>query len=129
MRRRGGRQTTRANHPAETPTQYWRISLYYPFLENLITHLKHVSLNRKTASMRSIYCPVLYDHVATIYKAYQADIYLSLEDFRREVARRQTHWVITNRNDLPTTLKSSSLSFYRYNIMCFVNHASSKRYC
>jgi hypothetical protein len=44
------------------------------------------------------------DHVATIYEAYQADIYLSLEDFRREVARWQTHWVITKRNDLPTTL-------------------------
>jgi hypothetical protein len=25
--------------------------------------------------------------------------------------------------------KSSSLSFYRYNIMCFVKHLSSKRYC
>ena len=44
------------------------------------------------------------DHVATIYEAYQADIYLSLEDFRREVARWRTHWVITKRNDLPTTL-------------------------
>jgi hypothetical protein len=29
---------------------------------------------------------------------------LSLEDFRREVARWWTHWVITKRNDLPTTL-------------------------
>ena len=29
---------------------------------------------------------------------------MSLEDFRREVARWQTHWVITKRNDLPTTL-------------------------
>ena len=44
------------------------------------------------------------DHVATIYEAYQADIYLSLEDFRREVARWRTHWVIIKRNDLPTTL-------------------------
>jgi hypothetical protein len=59
MPRRGGRQTARANHPAETPKQYWRISLYYPFLDNLITNLKHVSLNRKTASMHSIYCPML----------------------------------------------------------------------
>ena len=41
---------------------------------------------------------------ATIYEAYRADIYLSLEDFRREVARWLTHWVITKRNDLPTTL-------------------------
>jgi hypothetical protein len=29
---------------------------------------------------------------------------LSLEDFGREVARWRTHWVITKRNDLPTTL-------------------------
>jgi hypothetical protein len=27
------------------------------------------------------------DHIATIFEAYQADINLSLEDFRREVAR------------------------------------------
>ena len=45
MPRRGGRQTTIANHPAEAPKQHWRISLYYPFLDNLITNLKHVSLN------------------------------------------------------------------------------------
>jgi hypothetical protein len=44
------------------------------------------------------------DHVATIYEAYQADIYLSLKDFRREVDRWRTNWVITKRNDLPTTL-------------------------
>jgi hypothetical protein len=36
---------------------------------------------------------------ATIYEAYQADIC-----FRREVARWRTHWVITKRNDFPTTL-------------------------
>ena len=29
---------------------------------------------------------------------------MSLEDFRREVPRWPTHWVITKRNDLPTTL-------------------------
>ena len=29
----------------------------------------------------------------------------------------------------PRLCKSSSLSFYGYNIMCFVKHASSKRYC
>jgi len=29
----------------------------------------------------------------------------------------------------PRFCKSSSLSVYGYNIMCFVKHASSKRYC
>jgi hypothetical protein len=30
--RRCGRQTTRANHPADTPKQYWKVSLYYAFI-------------------------------------------------------------------------------------------------
>ena len=34
-----GRQTSRANHPAKTPKDYWRISLYYPFLDHMITEL------------------------------------------------------------------------------------------
>ena len=77
MPMRGGRQTTRTNHPAETPKQYWRISLYYPFLDSLITNLKHVSLNRKTAQHL---LPRAVDKltdglVATIYEAYQGDIH------------------------------------------------------
>jgi hypothetical protein len=44
------------------------------------------------------------DHVVTIYEAYQADMYLSLEAFRRKVVGCRTHWVISKRNDLPTTL-------------------------
>jgi hypothetical protein len=40
---------------------------------------------------------------ASLRKRLQEKI-LSLEDFRREVARWRTHWVITKRNDLPTTL-------------------------
>jgi hypothetical protein len=36
------------------------------------------------------------DHVATIYEAYQADIDLSLEGFRKEVARWRTRWPLQN---------------------------------
>jgi hypothetical protein len=66
---------------------------------------------------------------------YQADIDLLLEDFRREVARWRTRWAITRRNDLATTLCATLdhvnpvLYPSRYNIMCFVYHANSKRYC
>ena len=56
---RCGRQTTRANHPAETPKQYCRISLYYPFFDHLITELESRLLKSETASMHSIYSPVL----------------------------------------------------------------------
>lgn len=38
MPRRCGRQT-RANHPADTTKQYWRIALYYPFLDHMVMEL------------------------------------------------------------------------------------------
>jgi hypothetical protein len=135
--RRCGRQTTRANHPAETPKQYCRISLYYPFLDHLITELESRLLKSGNRFHAQYILPravskITDDHVATIYEAYQADIDLSLiEDFRREVARWRTHWVIIKCNDLPTafcTTLDSVNPVLDPSIMCFVNHASSKCY-
>ena len=114
MHRRCGRQTTTAIHPTETPKQDWRISLYDPFLDHLITELEsHLlkSENRFHAQhvLSRTVDKITDDHVATIYEAYQwkkseADIDLLLEDFRREVARWRTRWAITKRNDFPKTL-------------------------
>ena len=89
MPRRCGRQTTGANHPTETPKQYWRISLYYPFMDHLITELESRLLKSEIRFHAQHLLPravdrITDDHVATIYEAYQADIDLSLEDFRRE---------------------------------------------
>ena len=47
--RRCGRQTTRANHPTETPKLYWRISLYNPFLDHLITELESCLLKSENS--------------------------------------------------------------------------------
>jgi hypothetical protein len=90
-------------------TAFANFFVLYPFLDNLITNMKHVSLNRKNRFHAQHLLPravdkLTDDHIATIYEAYQADIYLSLEDFRRKVARWRTQWVITKCNDLPTTL-------------------------
>ena len=40
MPRRCGRQTTRANHPADTPKQYWKVSLYFAFIDHMIMELE-----------------------------------------------------------------------------------------
>jgi hypothetical protein len=48
------------------------------------------------------------DHIATIYEAYQADIYLSLEDFRREVARWRTQWGLGILSDISKDLAKLS---------------------
>jgi hypothetical protein len=62
--------------------------LYDPFLDHLITELLK-SENRFHAQhlLSRAVDKITDDHVATIYEAYQADIDLLLEDFRREVAR------------------------------------------
>jgi hypothetical protein len=52
------------------------------------------------------------DYVASIYEAYQAEIDLSLEDSRREVARWRTSWAIAKRNDLSTLcIRASKRNF------------------
>jgi hypothetical protein len=98
--RRGGRQITRANQPRKRQNSIFVLSIFGQFDFKLKSetrfHAQHI-LPRAIDKLTD-------DHVAAIYEAYQADLYLSLDDFRREVASWLTHWVITKRNDLPTTL-------------------------
>ena len=108
-----GRQTIRVHHTAEAPKQYWRISLYYTFLDHLITELESRLLtteNRFHAQqlLSRAVDKITNDYVASKYEAYYADIDLSLEDSRREVARRRTSWAITKRNDLSTLCTRAS---------------------
>jgi len=65
--------------------------LYYPFLDHLITELESHLLKSESRFHAQHILPravdkITDDHVDTIYEAYQADIDLSLEDFRREIA-------------------------------------------
>ena len=93
---RCGRQTTRVNHPAKTVLEnFFVLSIFGQFDYELESGLLK-SENRFHAQhlLPRVVDKLTDDHVATIYEAYQADIYLSLEDFRREVARWRTHWVI-----------------------------------
>jgi hypothetical protein len=34
---RGGRQKNRSNAPAQTPSEYWRINMYLPFVDHLVS--------------------------------------------------------------------------------------------
>ena len=85
MPRRGGRQTTRAK---TVLVNFFVLSIFGQFDYELETRL-YKSENRFHAQhlLPRAMDKLTDDHVATIYEAYQADIYLSLEDFSREVAR------------------------------------------
>ena len=38
--RRTGRQIVRANHPLTVPLEYWKVSLYYVFLDHLLHEIE-----------------------------------------------------------------------------------------
>ena len=37
--RRHGRQANRPNAPADTPSQYWKVNMFLPFLDHLVVEL------------------------------------------------------------------------------------------
>ena len=53
MPRRCGWQTTGANHPATTPKQYWKVSLFFAFIDHMIRQLESgvASSYQKIASL------------------------------------------------------------------------------
>jgi hypothetical protein len=85
--RRGGRRTTRANPPRKRQYSIFVLSIFGQFDYKLETRLLKLE-NRFHAQhlLPRAVDKLTNDIVATIYDAYQADIFLSLEDFRREVA-------------------------------------------
>ena len=64
MPRRCGRQTTRANHPADTPKQYWKVSLYYAFIDHMIMELE----SRLIKSENRFYAQYLLPRVIRYYE-------------------------------------------------------------
>lgn len=107
--RRCGRQTTRANHPADTHKHYWRISLYYPFLDHMIMELDSRLLKSENRFYAQYLLPrvveqITNDQIVTIHQTYQMDIGLSLDDFRREVERWRARCRIIPCDKVPTTL-------------------------
>ena len=44
------------------------------------------------------------EKIATLYETYQTDLTCNLDEFKREVARWQTRWSITPRDQMPTSL-------------------------
>jgi hypothetical protein len=104
-----GRQTTRANRPADTPKQYWKVSLYYAFIDHMIMEWE----SRLIKSENRFYAQYLLPHVignitneqiATLYETYQTDLTCNLDEFKREIARWRTRWNITPHDQMPTSL-------------------------
>jgi hypothetical protein len=79
--RRCGRQTTRANHPADTPKQYWKVSLYYAFIDHMILELESRLIKSENRFYAQYLLPrvignITNEQIATLYETYQTDLTL-----------------------------------------------------
>ena len=111
--RQTGRQTQCSNLPAATPEDYWRCSVFIPFLDTLIAELdgRFSSLSKKAVqallllpkNLASL-TDIAIDH---LHDAFQSDLpdsdHLSL---RIEVERWRKKWVSVSPEQLPTSMKA-----------------------
>ncbi|CAC5402554.1 unnamed protein product [Mytilus coruscus] len=109
MPRRGGRQTTRANHPANTPKQFWKVSLYFAFMDHIIMELESHLISSENRFFAQYLLPrvvgnITNEQIATLVETFETDLACNLDEFSREVARWRTRWCITPRDQMPTSL-------------------------
>ena len=82
-----GRQTTRANHPADTPKQYWKVALYYAFIDHMIMELESRLIKSENRFYAQYLPPrvignITNEQIATLYETYETDLTCNLDEFK-----------------------------------------------
>ncbi|VDI01897.1 Hypothetical predicted protein [Mytilus galloprovincialis] len=96
MPRRIGRQVNRANHPADTPSQYWKRALYCPFLDYFMAELTGRLLDNSDPEC-----------IDKLYETYRHDLTDNQGTFNSEVQRWQRRWSSPDVIEKPKSLKAS----------------------
>ena len=87
---------SRANHPIDNPSAYWRISLYFVFLDHLVGEITNRLLSNEERFLASFYIPsklanLTPDIADRIYATYRSDLG-DKNEFDDEIARWKTRW-------------------------------------
>jgi hypothetical protein len=82
------RQTTRGNHPADTPKQYWKVSLYYALIDHMIMELESRLIKSENLFYAQYLLPrvignITNEQIATLYETYQTDLTCNLDEFKK----------------------------------------------
>ena len=118
--RQVARQQHRANAPATTPCEYWRINLFFPFIDHLMTQFDE----RFPESSRNMYLgydlipkylPQLDDEkLKAIRESYQADL-PQFHSFEQELLRWRNmtrKFDVNDKYPLQTALKIADKEFF-----------------
>ena len=126
--RTSARQTQRSNVPASDAEEYWRRSVFVPFLDSVISEMgsRFSSLNQK-AIQALLLLPanldrMTSDHIANIEAAYASDL-PDRSSFRAEVELWMKKWEMRpagqHPTSLPSTVKETNSILYP-NISCIL---------
>lgn len=106
--RRVGRQIHRANYPVNDAKTYWKIALYYPFLDHLTSELENRLVKNEDQFLAQYLIPSLLDGLMDevkirLHEAYRSDIQTQ-EEFEAEVRRWKVRWSMVPFDEKPATL-------------------------
>ena len=98
----------RLPEPADTPKQYWKVSLYYAFIDHMIMELESRLIKSENRFYAEYLLPRVIGNITNeqiaMFETYQTDLTCNLDEFKREIARWRTRWSITPRDQMPTSL-------------------------
>ena len=120
MPRNRGAQRNRPNAPAQTPSEYWKLNMYLPFVDHLINELYSRLL---AAEPRYVAQKLIPQNIAQltladgdeIFDVYVDDANVTLQEFRSEIHRwskKGTGDMIDNPRNLQETLNNINKDLY-----------------
>ena len=118
-------QTLRSNHPADTPAEFWRRSVYIPFADHLVSELNS-RFNQLPTTAVSGLCllpenavnEVPASIIAGLKDAFSSDL-PAVDSFQQEVERWVMRWKVNESlpQSLSNTYCATNCHLYR-NISC-----------
>lgn len=82
-----GAQRNRPNAPAQTPSEYWKLNMYLPFFDHLITELSTRLLTAEPRYVPQNIAQLILAVGDEIFDAYANDAHVTIEEFLSEIRR------------------------------------------
>ncbi|XP_052778135.1 uncharacterized protein LOC128215492 [Mya arenaria] len=117
--RQAARQRNRANYDVQDPSRYWKVSVFYVFVDHLLQEMDTRILKNEERFQAQWLIPTKFEgllpaNVDRIYEAYEPDLPKTRQEFSEEVRRWNLRWQLNDAkpSTLLATLNKTSEAAY-----------------
>ncbi|XP_052809147.1 zinc finger MYM-type protein 1-like [Mya arenaria] len=117
--RQAARQRNRANYDLQDPSRYWKVSVFYVFVDHLLQEMDTRILKNEERFQAQWLIPTKFEgllpaNVDRIYEAYEPDLPKTRQEFSEEVRRWNLRWQLNDAkpSTLLATLNKTSEAAY-----------------